>query len=797
MIKTKIKSILEAIINSDMLKILSMGLILVIITFPFLDFSFDIGIDPPLAWAFNYLFDHDLKLGQHIIFPHGPLAFLMYPTYNNALVGMLVNILVQIILVYSIAVLLKKYKNTRWLILFVISFFLLKQLPLNHLILLIILCSFLNYFETGKTHFKIIAILLTAFSIYIKAYVAIIAGLMIFSFLLVEYYRFRDWKKALLTISIGISATLIIWFAMYKSFSGMINYFVGMLNLAQDNSAAAAYHPANNWFCLAGFLIIISFLPFIQKDKKGKLFASLFLFSFFGAWKHGIAREDIYHMNGLLFYAMASMVIFVVYIRKNYFLNLTLLAIAFSLFYINLENAISYNRKYTEFTGINNFKNAISDFHSIIEQSKKTTKQNIAIYTLPERILNKIGTKTVDAYPWDYSIIAANNLNWQPRVVLHSYAAYTSWLDKQDAKHFESDKAPEYLLWHLGTSPKGLGRLNSIDWRYLLNDEPNTILEIIKNYELTDNTPSILVYKKRKEALTSNSSCEKALLSSWDEWIDVPETGNNILRLKLNIQGNIKRKVKSFFYKDEAFFIYYKLADESIISYKIVPKNASDGLWINPFIQYPLNNFCEQKVKQVMIRCSNKSLLKQTIAIQWEYFTFNNEKDNSGSYVLTFFGKSNICTDRDSLILESTNSFEQEVPFWTYRPKTYANDIIFSGNNSLKLEPKMFSPTFKFKMDSLPLGKLNISANASIHAKQKADASMVISIEDENGALFWEAENINRFVIDNKAWNYMSHEVSFMNTHQNDAILKIYFWNTGNSIVMLDDFRVRIGSLSD
>ena len=53
--------------------------LLVVLTFPRLDVVSDVGVDNSLAWAFNHLFSTGLDQASHLVFPHGPLAFIMYP----------------------------------------------------------------------------------------------------------------------------------------------------------------------------------------------------------------------------------------------------------------------------------------------------------------------------------------------------------------------------------------------------------------------------------------------------------------------------------------------------------------------------------------------------------------------------------------------------------------------------------------------------------------------------------------------------------------------------------------------
>ena len=44
-------------------------------TFPF----YKIAVDPQIHWIFNHLAYEGFQEGQHIIFPHGPLSFLLFP----------------------------------------------------------------------------------------------------------------------------------------------------------------------------------------------------------------------------------------------------------------------------------------------------------------------------------------------------------------------------------------------------------------------------------------------------------------------------------------------------------------------------------------------------------------------------------------------------------------------------------------------------------------------------------------------------------------------------------------------
>lgn len=772
-------------------KLLFISILLIAITFPEYSFSFGRGIDPPLAWLFNFLFNGNLNLGRDIVFPHGPLAFITYPIYYNALVGIAVKTMLQIVFLYNLFKVVEGFDGSKWLLFFGAGFFLLKIYSVSLLILSTVLIGYLNFIHSKKLHYKLVAIVIACLAFYVKANLAIIAGVISLSFLILEYFVFKEWRKTLTTVLLGSFFLVIIWLIMYQSFGGFGHYIVGMIHLSQDNSAAAALYPRNNWVLLSIFLIIMVSTPFIQKDKKAVYFAALFLPGFFGAWKHGIAREDVYHMAGFLYFSISSLIIFILYTRENLYRNIVLAIIALSCLYLNTENSISYKPLFREISGIVNFKNTITGFKSIVNKSIEVANKDMEVRKLPPSLIDTLGKETIDIYPWDYSIIAVNNLNLAPRVVIQSYAAYTSWLDQQNASHFSSKKAPQYLLWHSEENAPTLADLKSIDGRYLLNDEPQTLIEFFKNYKLYTAIDWALIFRKRDIGLTTNTQILDQETVTWNEWIKIPANHNNILRAKIKIKGNVLRKLKAFFYKDEAFYVYYKLSNGSILSKKIVPRNAEDGLWVNPFVQYPGIDKMESEVVEIMLKCSNPNLMNPEILIEWESISFEGY-DNSKQIVYNFFGKPERSKNYDTLLYQADNSFETKNSFWKYTPECLTNKNSYSGLKSYLLVPGKFSPIFQVSLDTLPEGLLQLKANAFAFTEIFDKAVFILSLENKNGTFLWQGLDTYYQIIDKNAWNYIENNVQYFNHPNEPVLLKVYFWNTGGSNLYLDDLKIEI-----
>ena len=303
---------------------------------------------------------------------------------------------------------------------------------------------------------------------------------------------------------------------------------------------------------------------------------------------------------------------------------------------LNLVNTFGQFYYPNDFLRGTYFMEFVSDFTELVKKNEAQSNKNIACQKLPAQVRKEIGNSTVDIYPLDYTIIAANKLYWQPRVVIQSYAAYTSWLDAKDAQHFNSNKSPEYLIWQPNpTHRPQRSDFSSIDDRYLLNDEPQTLVQLLKNYEYYYSDEKFIIVKKRTNSISNTSVCYKQVATTWNEWVDVPSFNGNLVRAKLNFDKTFLQRVKSFLYKDEQFWICMKLKNGAIHKYTIVPKNAVDGLWINPYL-YMQNESYE--VEKIMFTCSQKNILTDNLTIVWEEIQFSKPH-----VVEDFFHSSPIC----------------------------------------------------------------------------------------------------------------------------------------------------------
>jgi hypothetical protein len=774
-----------------------LSLLVIILTFPANDWSYSAGIDPPLAWVFNSLFQNGIGTGPVIIFPHGPLAFFNYPLEENILLVILVTAILKALLVFQLVSLLEdRNKYRKWIIVFITAYIIAVTAGFSHLLLACIIlsysccfpsgnqgnkyfaidsCCFLSgngdknnssyscCFLSGNRRVIIIALVLSAFAFYVKAYVAIISGILFISFQAYYLIKTKNARRLIIDSLLLAALILLFWLILFGGFGGFFRYVVGMFHLAQDNSSAAAFYPNNNWLVLSSFIILVISLFVINRTRESNFFGLLIALSLFAAWKHGMAREDIFHARGFWVFTLICLAVFSIFNKKKIVAGIVISITALFLLGLNMHYSVNYSFASFELFQADNFIGFVSNYPSIKTKADETTLKETAVNILPDRLRAQISDSKTDVYPWDYSIIPVNKLNWQHRVVIHSYASYTSWLDRQNAGHFNSPDAPDFLVWELDKITKDVngGSFNSIDNRYLLNDEPQTMMEIIRNYDFADKESKFLLLKRRDHPVEMTSGDIPGGRYKWEEWIDVPAFKGDILRAKLTFNKTFLQRVKSFFYKDEQFWMYLKLPGGEIHKYRIVPENAEDGLWINPYI---FNDEKAFTVSALQFRGSNQKILCDEISVSWERVSF---KDDQNRALAVF----NIDDDNsDSLVFSSLNDFEE------------------------LNKAKSYSAGFAMQPDSIPFGDLKIVADCRVKAADYSltnNISLVISVENEKGNLVWKGVSIDPQLIDEKGWNHIYNQVAYKHSSKG-CRLKAYIWNQSDQQIRIDEFRVMI-----
>ncbi|MFT3794526.1 hypothetical protein [Flavobacterium sp.] len=250
--------------------------------------------------------------------------------------------------------------------------------------------------------------------------------------------------------------------------------------------------PRLSYYAGAMALLLVAVLGFCLGTKRQPLakipvLALLFLIPLFVLYKQAFVRADAGHLVDFFYFTPLLVLCFAdLHSGKSYW-TLPLLAAAlwipFQVILFEMKYPLGFAQKLDK-----------SQYWSqlVAHQPDSGFRTNEANLKLPPHIIQTIGTKTIDVYPWDIRLLFDNGLHYLPRPICQSYTAYTPYLEQRNFDHYNGPKAPEYVLYEY----------LSTDNRYALFDEAKVNLALSRNYLLEtafefDGRKFLLLHKKK------------------------------------------------------------------------------------------------------------------------------------------------------------------------------------------------------------------------------------------------------------------------------------------------------------
>lgn len=742
-------------------------LLLALLTLPIYDISLIPGIDPPLQWVFDHFYTSGFENARHLHFPHGPLAFFMYPLSNSLPLVVAVTIVLKLLIAH-LMVYVQTSKNWKeWFLTLILIYVVFIVSQFNQLLIVAVLLSYIQHSRSERWVYLFMGIFITAFSIYVKSYVGIITGVISASYFIHLGVSRRSVIEALLPGLYLVLLYFLGWLIIFNTADGFINYFVGIIQLAGDNSSAASYYPWNNWLALTLFILLICSLPFVNRSTENYVATIMILPAFFAGWKHGMAREDLSHYHGLFSLIILFLVVLLIGSKQKRMLNLIIGAVSVFLLNLNGQQLDNYQKPVYQ----------TASFERIFQFRNSNVKNVISHHEVSADTRAMIGNHSVDIYPWDYSIIAANGFNWKPRPVLHSYAAYTKWLDGKNKEHFEKD-APEFIIWELNkiTTDYNGGNMESIDNRYLLNNEPTTLKTLLLSYRGVKRESHFLILKKREQPLTFKTKTSLSGSAKMGEWISLPSHGNrSLLQFKPVLSKSFLQGLKSFFYKDEQYWILLKTDLGSIYKYRIVPKIASNGIWVNPLIIH--HDAEDLIVTEVAIVSSGEDLVPADFNYTWEETTLSDE-----NAIDQFFARK--------------ETYFKTWPFYTYE-QNYS-DVYPEWSSSTTITKELresvqeYSSTLSVSLDSIPFREFTVRSSLDLwsHTDELQEVQLVLTVEGPNKK-YTSSEHIKFQMLDTQEKNVIVNSLQ-VDSLEEGSILKVFLFNPKKLTLEIDNFKVEL-----
>ncbi|MBP8157725.1 MAG: hypothetical protein KAX93_05045 [Flavobacterium sp.] len=471
------------------------------------------SLDPSWVSGLNYISIKNLIWGKDFVFTLGPLSYLTTRVgWGHEKIGFILFDLfcfLNFFIVFLTTYLKSKNKRVTAILILAIAIVLPPYLgSLYAFVLLSFLLFWIKESLEGRNHlayfFQTIILVLL---FYIKFNTGLISFVLFFSAIAYKLIFKKD--KPLFLMGYGLLPLILIYFTaipLHVDIPNYIKYATYIVSGYNDIMYLERSFGDRHLFAIIGLLIPTGILfNKIVKDGKANLTRNifiLFLFSVSGyvLFKQSFVRADEGHMREF-YYCILLMVFcitdFHLTLKNKYKYGMLFTLIVIPLYFVNKMDPNAFAVK--EKTSKTNYVDGLQNFTST-SGFKLFPNNN----QLPENIKKVIDNHTIDIYPWNTQLLLENNLNFTPRPIFQSYTVYTPELEEKNFEHYNSDKAPRFMLYDFG----------SIDDRYPLFDEPKLNLLLTSNYTCKDT----LVLNNRLNLLLEKTKDKKIKLVQTKEY---------------------------------------------------------------------------------------------------------------------------------------------------------------------------------------------------------------------------------------------------------------------------------------
>jgi len=555
------------------------------------DYYVQPDLDGGVIWSINEFFS--FRQPKAFFYPatNGPLYLLKMPTEKGShlLVSVLFNLSIRFLLGFFLIKLARVKKINEWTAILVFLF-LLSFLNFDFIYIAAIVAGSYYIIKTEFLwQYLPISILITL-SFYIKGSISF-PGLFVFGSMILILLFHKKYKKVFQLVGIQIFLFLLVNIILYQNpMDGILWVIQSLFDSLSYGSYQAVYFK-NFLPLLIPALLLTLMGPFIIKDKDYRLLYFLTLVLIFIFWKYVLGRQDFTHYRAWHFLSLMMLGFSILLFNgKIRILSAGLYFLSFLFFLSNVKRGDSPKPFTINTPNITSFASAILKPQTakelFIKQSNQWSEEKI----LSDTILQIIGTQSVDAFPWELSILRKYNLQYKPRPNFYSTLLGPEG-DQSDAAHFANSSAPVFILWH--NSQPDLFQLNAHNQIYLLNSNPKGIASIVENYEFMLYDNGYALWKKRrlqsKNALNKEKKKNKIV---FDKWYAAPlfDSSNTVFG-KTNFELPITDKIRSAIYKDRFFKISYKLKNQKTVLHFLSKESLQQGFILQPYFINPRLDF--------------------------------------------------------------------------------------------------------------------------------------------------------------------------------------------------------------
>ena len=242
-------------------------------------------------------------------------------------------------------------------------------------------------------------------------------------------------------------------------------------------------------------------------------------------------------------------------------------------------------------------------------RGKANLQQKFDLATANIKARNPLTTisGTVDLYPNELAVIFAHGLDYQPRPIIQSFAAYTDKISELNADHLKNNNAAETILFDIKPFAGCFPSIeDGLSWP-----------ELLTRYDIKDIEGRYLVLKRNLQPRPYSLKPLVKATVPLGEWFDLPEDRSFTLWAKIDLNPNILGKLTSSALKLPPTYMEIETFDAQEYKYRLITDIMSQGFLLSPVLSSRwdflalANSDWQQRLKwsQVKrIRISNQGL---------------------------------------------------------------------------------------------------------------------------------------------------------------------------------------------
>lgn len=186
-----------------------------------------------------------------------------------------------------------------------------------------------------------------------------------------------------------------------------------------------------------------------------------------------------------------------------------------------------------------------------------------------------VGDKSVDVIGYNQGIALFNDLRYTPRPVIQSYSAYTPELAQLNARFYESDRAPDYVLIKIG----------SIDERLSIMDDAPALQVIALRYEFALSEKGFLLWRKKDEPYQPAAPAPTIPLElPLGQTLDFKAYAGQKTWFVADLAPSLLGRLRNLLYKPPHVYLVIEDQTGKTNTYRMAPSIGRTGFIINPVI---------------------------------------------------------------------------------------------------------------------------------------------------------------------------------------------------------------------